>query len=75
MLSLDEYEVLRLVDLEEKTHEECAIQMDISRSAVQEIYESARQKASAAIVFGRRLIISGGTYRNCSGNKAADENA
>ena len=49
--------------------------MDISRSTMQEIYESARQKASAAIVFGRRLIISGGTYRNCSGNKAADENA
>ncbi len=69
VLSIDEYEVLRLVDLEEKTHEECAIQMDISRSTVQEIYESARRKTSAAIVFGRNLVISGGAYRICSGNE------
>ena len=29
-LTLDEYEVIRLVDLEKKTHEQCAAQMDIS---------------------------------------------
>ena len=28
-LTLDEYEVIRLVDLEKKTHEQCASQMDI----------------------------------------------
>ena len=42
LLTLDEYEVIRLVDLEQQTHEQCAAQMDISRSTVQEIYESAR---------------------------------
>ena len=41
LLTLDEYEVIRLVDLEQQTHEQCAAQMDISRSTVQEIYESA----------------------------------
>ena len=41
LLTLDEYEVVRLVDLEQQTHEQCAAQMDISRSTVQEIYESA----------------------------------
>ena len=30
-LTLDEYEVIRLVDLEQQTHEQCAAQMDISR--------------------------------------------
>ena len=36
LLTLDEYEVIRLVDLEQQTHERCAAQMDISRSTVQE---------------------------------------
>ena len=45
LLSLDEYEVIRLVDLEEKSHQQCALQMDISRSTVQEIDESARKNA------------------------------
>ena len=35
LLTLDEYEVIRLVDLEQRTHEQCAAQMDISRSTVQ----------------------------------------
>ena len=43
-LTLDEYEVIRLVDLEKKTHEQCAAQMDISRTTVTEIYETAREK-------------------------------
>ena len=34
LLTLDEYEVIRLVDLEQQTHEQCAVQMDISRSTV-----------------------------------------
>ena len=44
-LTLDEYEVIRLVDLEKKTHEPMLLtQMDISRTTVTEIYESARYK-------------------------------
>ena len=46
LLTLDEYEAIRLVDLEQQTHEQCAAQMDISRSTVQEIYESARRVLS-----------------------------
>ena len=54
LLTLDEYEVIRLVDLERQTHEQCAAQMDISRSTVQEIYESARRKIAACLVHGNR---------------------
>ena len=60
LLTLDEYEVIRLVDLEQQTHEQCASQMDISRSTVQEIYENARRKIAACLVHGRPLHITGG---------------
>ena len=63
VLTLDEYEVIRLVDLEEKTQGACAAQMDVSRSTVQEIYESARKKIAACLVYGRPMVIRGGNYR------------
>ena len=71
LLTLDEYEVMRLVDLEQQTHEQCAAQMDISRSTVQEIYKSARRKIAACLVHGKPLHITGGNYRICGGQEAA----
>lgn len=68
-LTLDEYEVIRLVDLEKKTHEQCASQMDISRTTVTEIYETARKKIARCIVLGQRLVIAGGNYRLCEGRE------
>ncbi len=68
-LTLDEYEVIRLVDLEGYNHLECAKQMDISRSTVQEIYESARRKIASFIVYGRKLYIRGGNYQVCGCSK------
>ena len=67
-LTLDEYEVIRLVDREKQTHEQCAAQMDISRTTVTEIYESAREKIARCIIDGCRLVISGGNYRLCDGS-------
>lgn len=67
VLSFDEFETIRLVDLEKKTHEQCAKQMEISRSTATEIYESAREKIADSIVNGRPLSIGGGNYRVCSG--------
>ena len=46
-LTTEEYEVIRHVDHQKMTHEECATQMGISRSTVTEIYESARTKIAA----------------------------
>mgnify|MGYP000835228305 CR=1 FL=1 len=57
------------MDLEQRTHEQCAAQMDISRSTVQEIYESARQKIAACLVHGKPLRITGGNYRICGGEE------
>ena len=66
-LFVDEYEVIRLVDYEKRTHEQCAQQMQISRTTVTEIYEKARFKVADAIVNGRPLLIGGGHYKICNG--------
>ena len=62
-LSLDEFEAIRLVDYEKKTHEQCAAMMDISRTTVTEIYERARGKVADCLVNGKKLVIAGGNYR------------
>lgn len=66
-LTFDEYEVIRLVDFEKLTHEQCARQMDISRTTVTEIYENARYKIADSIINGKKMLISGGNYRICDG--------
>ncbi len=67
-LTCDEFEAIRLVDLLKLTHEQCARRMDISRTTVTEVYESARQKMAEALVNGRTLTIGGGSYRLCAGD-------
>ena len=68
VLTMDEYEFLRLVDFERRTHEQCAELMDVSRTTVTEIYETARFKLADSIVNGKRLEIAGGNYRLCDGS-------
>ena len=67
-MTVDEYEVIRLIDLNKCTHEQCAQQMGISRTTVTEIYESARYKLADSVVHGKVLNISGGNYYFCDGN-------
>lgn len=66
-LTLDEFEAIRLIDFEKLTHEQCAEQMQISRTTVTEIYEKARFKLADCLINGKSLCISGGKYRFCSG--------
>ena len=67
-MTVDEYEVMRLIDLENCTHAECARQMGISRTTVTEIYENVRYKLADSVVNGKPLYISGGNYTICDGN-------
>ncbi len=62
-MTVDEYEVLRLLDYLGLNQEECAIRMNVSRTTVTAIYESARQKTADLLVNGKRLFIVGGNYR------------
>ena len=63
ILSLDEYETIRLIDFEKRKQEECAESMGVSRTTVTAIYDSARSKLARHIIEGRPLRISGGSYR------------
>lgn len=64
-LAVDEYEVIRLVDLLGFTQEECAAQMNVARTTVQAIYDGARRKLADALVNGKVLSVSGGCYEVC----------
>lgn len=68
IMEVDEYEVIRLIDLEGFSQEECAIQMDISRPTVQRIYTEARKKIAESLINGKMIIIDGGEYRLCDGS-------
>lgn len=72
VLLVEEYEALRIMDYEGRTHEQCAAQMRVSRTTVTEIYERARHKVADAIVNGRTLVIRGGNYEVCGGACARD---
>ena len=60
MMSLDEYETVRLLDYEGLNQEECALRMGVARTTVTAMYESARKKLVSAVVEGKRLRIAGG---------------
>ena len=62
VMSLDELETIRLIDHDGKTQEECASQMEVARTTVTAIYDTARKKLAQALVEGRRIVISGGNY-------------
>ena len=68
VLTLDEFEVIRLIDLKGLTHEQCGKQMEISRTTVTEIYQNARRKIADSIINGKILQIAGGDYRLCDGS-------
>ena len=59
-LSVDEFEAFRLLDDEGLNQEACAERMNVSRTTVTAIYESARHKIADALVNGKRLLITGG---------------
>lgn len=70
LLSLDEYESLRLADLEGMYQDEAASRMNISRQTFGRIVEAARRKTADAIVHGKALRIEGGQVSFASAGKA-----
>ena len=65
IMTVDEYEAIRLIDLEGFIQEECASKMNIARTTVQGIYNEARKKIAESLVNGKVLFIEGGEYQLC----------
>ena len=68
VMSLDEFECIRLIDYEGITQEECAEQINMDRTSVTLMYAKARKKLAECLVTGKELRIEGGNYEFCPGN-------
>ena len=62
VLTIDEFEALRLADLQALSHREAATKMKISRATFGRIIEKARHTLVDAIVNGKAIRIEGGNY-------------
>jgi len=63
ILSIDEFEAVRLKDLEGFDQESCAEKMDISQPTFHRLVVSARRKIADALTHGKTIKIEGGHYR------------
>lgn len=75
-LAADEWEGLRLVDLEGKHLEEAGAAMGVSRATMGRILNRARRKVAGALVHGRAIVVEedgggGPVYRRLSGTDEA----
>ena len=71
VLTLDEFEAIRLADLNGLYQEPAASRMNISRPTFSRLIESARRKVAEALVHGKVLRIEGGPilpdpHRRCA---------
>jgi predicted DNA-binding protein (UPF0251 family) len=63
VLTLDEFEAIRLADLEGLYQEQAAERMSVSRPTFGRILAAAHRKVAEALAHGKTLKIEGGTIR------------
>ena len=74
VLTLDEYEAMRLADFDQLYQEHAAVKMRISRQTFGRVIESAHFKIAEALIHGKAIIIEGGevTIRGAKELKCKD---
>jgi predicted DNA-binding protein (UPF0251 family) len=63
IISVEEFEAVRLKDLEGLNQEQAAKKMNISQPTFHRLVQKARKKIADAIVNGKAIKIQGGDYR------------
>lgn len=63
VVSVEEFEAVRLKDLDGLDQEDCAKKMNISQPTFHRLILSARKKIAEAIVKGKAIKITGGNFR------------
>jgi predicted DNA-binding protein (UPF0251 family) len=62
ILTLEELEAIRLVDLEGMYQEEAALEMGVSRKTLWNDLKAGRKKVAEALINGWAIKIEGGSY-------------
>lgn len=62
-LAVDEFEAIRLVDLDGLSHEQAAAVMGVSRQTIGRVLEHGRAQVAEALVHGKAILVGGGPYR------------
>ena len=73
VMTVDEYEAIRLIDYEGISQEECAVRMNIARTTAQAIYNSARHKLAICLIDGTGIHVEGGNINVCDGSAGCPE--
>ena len=76
VIELDEFEAVKLADLEGLYQEEAAVSMNVSRQTFGRIISSAHSKIADAIVNGKAIRIEGGNikFTNIKSRGESNEN-
>jgi predicted DNA-binding protein (UPF0251 family) len=61
-LTIEELEAIRLKDIEGLEMEECAQEMNVSRTTFSRILDSARKGIADALLNGKAIVIGGGNF-------------
>ena len=72
VLTLDEFEAIRLVDFDGMNHEGASELIGVSRPTLSRLVEQARHKVADAVVTGKVLVIEGGNVEMVSRGRCED---